>query len=338
MDKVESYLLLLLYALVLGGCESRTEVVVYTAHDRNLSEPVLDAFEKRSGIVVRAVYDTEANKTTGLVNRLLAEKARPQADVFWNNEVGRTLQLKNAGILAAYHSPESASRAQVYRDPAGYWNGFAARARVIIVNTGKVSAEGEPDSLSDFYDPRWQGQVAVADPHFGTTGTHFTALFNRWGEVDFRAWLAKLRENGVAILPGNAQVRDKVASGEYAFGLTDTDDVNGALLDGKPVKMVIPDQGPEGLGVFVIPNTVALINGAPHENNGKRLIDYLLSAEVEDMLAKGRGAQIPLRPDVAGPAVISEVAKLKIMGADYGQIGDRFESMLEVFRSEWPRY
>ena len=66
------------------------QVVVYTSLDQIFSEPVLREFEKETGIKVRAVYDVEATKTTGLVNRLIAEKNNPQADVFWNSEVGRS--------------------------------------------------------------------------------------------------------------------------------------------------------------------------------------------------------------------------------------------------------
>jgi iron(III) transport system substrate-binding protein len=57
-------------------------VTVYVSTDRVFSEPVLREYERRSGVTVNAVYDTEETKSTGLANRLLAEKARPQADVF----------------------------------------------------------------------------------------------------------------------------------------------------------------------------------------------------------------------------------------------------------------
>ena len=88
-----------------GGCRSpestrnaaRT-VTVYVSTDRVFSEPVLREYERRSGVTVNAVYDTEETKSTGLANRLLAEKARPQADVFWSNEPVRTLVLKSVNM------------------------------------------------------------------------------------------------------------------------------------------------------------------------------------------------------------------------------------------------
>jgi hypothetical protein len=100
--------------LGVGGCgspEPRQDaahtVTVYVSTDRVFSEPVLREYEKRTGAKVNAVYDTEETKSTGLANRLLAEKARPQADVFWSNEPVRTLVLKSRDVLASYQSPSA---------------------------------------------------------------------------------------------------------------------------------------------------------------------------------------------------------------------------------------
>jgi iron(III) transport system substrate-binding protein len=57
------------------------EVVVHTSFDQPFSEPIFKGFEKRSGIKVLAVYDTEETKSTGVVNRLVAEARQPQAEV-----------------------------------------------------------------------------------------------------------------------------------------------------------------------------------------------------------------------------------------------------------------
>ena len=325
-----------IFVCLLTACSESDHIVIYTSHDRNLSEPILNAFTKKTGIQVKPVYDTEANKTTGLVNRLIAEKQRPRADVFWNNEVGRTVGLQQKELLAPYISTLMHDRASQYYDMDGHWAGFAARARVLIANTD-LTQENQPIGLMSFTDPQWQGKAAIADPHFGTTGTHFSALYTLWGKSQFRDWLRLLKANQVSILPGNAQVKNKVAAGEFAFGLTDTDDANAALLDGKPVNIIFPDQSDTGLGLFVIPNTVALINGAPHADLAKQLIDYLLSKEVEAMLAKNRGAQIPLQAGVPGPKNLPPLSELKQMQVSYQAIADNFEAMLAVFREEWPQ-
>ena len=77
------------------GQPAPRSVTIYVSTDRVFSEPVLREYARQSGVTVNAVYDTEETKSTGLANRLLAEQARPQADVFWSNEPVRTLVLKS---------------------------------------------------------------------------------------------------------------------------------------------------------------------------------------------------------------------------------------------------
>ena len=71
----------------------RAEVVAYVSADQELAEPILQLFEHRTGMKVLAVYDTEANKTAGLALRILQERTRPRADVFWASEPVRMARL-----------------------------------------------------------------------------------------------------------------------------------------------------------------------------------------------------------------------------------------------------
>ncbi len=317
------------------GCarEDGPEVVVYVSLDELYSRPILDEFERRSGIRVRAQYDTEAAKTTGLVNRILAERGRPRADVFWNNEVAQTIALKNAGALEPYASPSRAAIPEAFKDPDAYWTGFAARARVIIYNTELVSEP--PTSIRDLLSEEWSGSAAIANPLFGTTATHAAALFAVWGDDTARDYFAGLRSMRVAVLPGNATVRDLVARGEYALGLTDTDDANGGVLDGFPVAWVLPDQEAGGLGTLVLPNTVALVRGGPNSESGKRLIDYLLGPEVEAALAASRSIQIPLNPAVKAPENVPALAEIRTMDVDFDEISRRMPQTAAFIREEF---
>jgi len=282
------------------GCEdttdTTTQVVVFTALDRVYSEPILKRFEEQTGIEVIVKYDAEASKTTGLVNQIIARRDAPTCDVFWNNEVIQTQHLADLGILESYKSASASRIPSEFKDPQYRWTGFAARARVFIYNTELVSEDNIPTSLDDMSDPKWRDATAIAMPFFGTTFTHMMVIQQYWGDTPMTDWLSAIKSNGCAVAPGNGPVRDLVASGECAFGLTDTDDAHAAILDGKPVAVSIPDVG---AGVVLIPNSVALIAGAPNPDHAKRLIDYLLSAEVERALAQARSAQIPLGMDLA---------------------------------------
>jgi iron(III) transport system substrate-binding protein len=301
------------------------EVTVYVSTDRVFSEPVLREYERRSGVKVNAVYDTEETKSTGLANRLIAEKARPQADVFWSNEPVRTLVLKSRDVLAPYRSPSAEGIPAALIDPEGYWTGFSARIRVIAYNTSLVSPEEAPKSIFDLADPKWRGQVAMADPRFGSTSFHVAALYAAAGDETMDEFFRRLEANDVRVVDGNSVVRDLVARGEIKVGLTDTDDVNVAIEDGQPVAMVLPDA--DGLGVPVMPNMVSLIANGPSPEEGRRLIDYLLSADVERQLANSEAVQIPLHAGVEGPENIPAIETFTPMTLDYGEAARRVEDV-----------
>jgi iron(III) transport system substrate-binding protein len=314
--------------LFCGGCKGKAggkqqEVVVYTSLDKVFSQPILEAFEKETGIKVLDVYDSEATKTTGLVNRLIAEKDSPRADIFWNSETGRTIILKEKGILAKYISPSAADIPAQFKDPEDYWTGFAARCRILIYNTTMLKQEDLPKSIFELTDPRWNGKVALAYPLFGTTSTHAAALFANLGDEKAKEFYQNLKNNNVMLTDGNASARDRVADGTVPIAFTDTDDAIVAILEGKPVNIIWPDK--EGIGTMLIPNTVALIKGGPNPEAAKKLIDFLLSPKVEEMLANCESRQIPLRSGIKLPAEIPALGEIKAMEVDYEKVADLME-------------
>jgi len=301
-------------------------VVVYTALDRQFSEPILAEFAKASGIVVKPVYDTEAVKTVGLVNRLLAERERPQADVFWNNEIVRSIQLKREGLTEAYVSPSAADIPTAMKDAEGHWTGFAARARVFMVNTNLIpDAANYPKSLADLTDEKWKGKAAFAKPLFGTTSTHAAVMWATIGAEKSADWWRAAIANSI-MEAGNAQAANAVANGEAAWCWTDTDDAFGAITDGKPVAIVYPDALPPGDGapggVLLLPNTLVLIKNGPNPEAARALIDFLLRPEVEGKLAQSRSAQIPVRAAVPGPPSLPPIGDRAILDVDWDKVAD----------------
>jgi iron(III) transport system substrate-binding protein len=316
----------LLLLFVHSGCdggrrETGTDervVVVYTALDRAFSEPIFEEFTRHTGIKVRAKYDTESTKTIGLTNRIRSEKLRPRCDVFWNNEILNTLELKTEGLLTPCHPAEAANYPARYRDRDGYWYGFAARARVLLVNTELVPSGADfPTSVEDLKDPAWKGRTAIAKPLFGTTASHAACWVATRGEAATVQFFADLRKNEIQIHGGNKGCAVAVARGAAAFALTDTDDARIEVEGGKPVRIVYPDSEDGGEGTLFLPNTVAIVRRAPHPEEARRLIDYLLSAEVEQRLAEGASAQIPLRHGAPKSTRVRGPEEVKPMEVDF---------------------
>jgi len=316
-----------------GGPRSSKTVCVYTSVDKIFAEPICDKFRKETGIEVLLVTDTEETKSTGLLNRLIAERNRPQADVFWSGDPVRAAVLKLKGIAAPYKSPQAKGLPPQYSDPEGYWTGFSARARVMIYNKNLVPEGSKPRSVFDLADPRFRGKAAIANPLFGTTSMHAAALFLALGEKKAEAFFRSLTENKVAVLSSNGEVRRRVAAGEYAIGLTDTDDAHVAIVEGKPIGVVYPDA--DGMGTLIVPNAVVLIGGGPHPEAGKRFTDFLLRPETELALAESEAAQMPLRPGLKIPEGMTPVSALRPMQVDYGKLAAKLEELLQGFLKKW---
>lgn len=324
----------------LTGCADERDVTLYVALDEEHSKRLVSLFEERTGLTVDANYDTEGTKTVGLVNNIVAESSRPRCDVFWNNELAHTVRLAQKGLLAPYHSPSAATIPAEFKDDAGYWTGFAARARVFIVNTELVPDPAErPTSMWDLTDPKWKGRCAVARPLTGTTLTHFTALYGLLGEQKFEEWLDGLEKNEVVFLQSNGATMRTVAETAQgiAFAFTDTDDFHVALTKGHPVACVFPDQGEDGIGTMLIPNSVAIVRNGPHPETAKQLVDFILSEEVEGLLAAAKSAQIPVRPAVKGPEEpsILGIGTFKAMAWDPEAVAQNLDRTAELFQQRY---
>lgn len=315
-----------------GLASPERRVVVYTSVDQVYAEPILQKFEQQTGIRVQAVYDVEATKTVGLAQRLVSEKNYPRADVFWNGEFLQTLFLKEQGVLAPATFSAAGALPANYVDPQGFWAAFGGRARVILINTERIAPGDEPastfDLLSEAYPP---DTIGMAYPMFGTTSTEAAAFYALLGADAARQFYQNVARRGIRILDGNSVVRDQVASGQLAWGLTDTDDACGAIERGAPVKMIFPNQAEGQPGTLIIPNTVARVAGGPNPESAQTLIDYLLSPEVEAQLVEMNWVQVPSRPLPAtvkpACAVGSEVRGMQLSF-------DAIYQMLETARTD----
>jgi len=280
-----------IFALILGLLLAREfnffgvpqdEVIAYCAQDQVYAEPIFNEFERETGITVRAVYDSEAVKTVGMANRLLAERNHPQCDLFWGNEEMRTRQM---------------ARQNVFREPNG-WAAFGYRSRRLVINTNQVSGASVPHGLLELTNNVWQGKLSLAFPQFGTTATHFHALRQLWGEEKWENWCRALAANKPFIVDGNSAVVKLVGQGEAWVGLTDSDDIADGQREGLPISS-LPLVGE----TLLIPNTIGIIRNAPHPQSAQKLFEYLEKPEVSERLITGDALEGISIGDASTPAL-----------------------------------
>ncbi len=327
-----------------GGGASR--VVLYCAQDQEFAETSLAEFDKRTGLKVDPKFDTEKDKSVSLFTELVKEKDRPRCDVFWNNEPLNTIRLQKMGALEPYDSPSAKPYPAFCKAPDHTWHAFAGRARVLIVNTDLVKEDERPKSLLDLTDPRWKGRLVMAKPLFGTTATQGACLFSVLGSDKAKDYYRGLKANGIQIAPGNKQVAEWVGQGrtpegqKVVVGVTDTDDTLEEIEAGHHVAMIFPDRdAPKNgkMGTLFIPNTLCILKGSPNPDGARKLVDYLLSPEVEKWLAEANSHQIPLNPEVKAklPPAMEPAAGAKPMEVDFDKAAAAWDEAYDFLKKEF---
>jgi iron(III) transport system substrate-binding protein len=335
--KIKSLLLtvILLSCLSFYGCKNNQKtVVVYTSVDQVYSEKVFKLFEKENGIKVKAVYDIEASKTVGLANRLVLERDNPQADVFWSGEILQTLDLKEKDVLDKSDISAAKNLPTSFVDSDGYWYGFGGRARVLIVNKSLIPLDKCPKTLNELAKSKYIKQAGIAYPVFGTTATQVAALYTFWGNQNAKEYFSSLKSAGISVLEGNSVVKDFVSQKKLYMGLTDTDDAFSEMQRNKDLDILLLDQGKDDMGTLVIPNTVALIKGAPNPNQADAFIEFLLSAKVEQYLVDEGWIHIPVHSGVTASKEF-KADSIKIMQVDFNEVYKNLEKskndMTQIF-------
>jgi iron(III) transport system substrate-binding protein len=322
----------------------KPELTLYCSADAELAEPIIEAFTQRTGISVQSVFDTEATKTTGLVNRLIAEKDNPQADAWWSSEPFGTIRLARAGVLAPYRSKAADDEKNPWpislrehnegarNEPR--WYAFGSRLRVIACNTKILSIDRRPVSLDDLTKPALAGRIGMARPAFGTTRGHMAFLLQSKGEAWFERWLAALNANGLRLFDGNAAICRALANGQIHAGLTDSDDVFSAQRQQWPVDFCPwfeSSQRPMDVSpVALLPNTAAVIWSSRDPGPARAFVEELLSLRVQEAMARSDSRNIPVDESLAASLSAWAPAHARASSLDLEAVASKIESAMVI--------
>lgn len=317
------------------GCERSAETepkvkpVVYCSVDETFARVVLKVFKARTDIALDVVFDSEAGKTTGLVNKIIAEAAagRPRADVFWSSEIFSTILLARQGLLEPYDSPAAADIPPRYRDSEHRWTATSTRARVLAFDPTQTTRNGLPTRWEQLAEPQFAKHFTLANPLFGTTRGHVAAMFALWGPERGRAFLTQLRENGMQLADSNGSTVRAVIGKRAALAATDTDDVWVAQRGGFSLDLVYPDMG-DG-GTLLIPCSVAILRGSPNLDAAHKIVDFLVSAEVEQMLARSDSRNIPVRQNLRDKLGLKQPSESTV---SYDAVADAMDEAVAAAR------
>lgn len=305
------------------------ELKVYSGRNRPDLTPVYLLFQRLTGIetTVEKVYHHDAEK------RILAERADPAADVLLTNSQLAVELVRETGVFEPYAAPVAKAYPEWLRAPDFSWLSFTAWPRAAMVNRPVLPDPSSwPARLEDLADERFRGLIAHAALVEMTTVAQFAALRVVKGDAYTVGLIDALLTNGMRIYASNLRTREALARERKAVAVANSSNIHVFYLEGNPVGEAWLDQGSGGLGTHVEAHTVAMLAGAKHPAEARAFIDFLLSPEIQTLLARLFG-ETPVNPRAAhGP--VRPLADITRMDAPLPKVARLMESTVTLLRDK----
>ena len=291
--KILSGTLLAAVLLATPSLAASNVVTIYAAdglHDGKNSwfETQFDAFTKATGVKVQYV---EAG-SGGVVERVAKEKSNPQADILVT--LPPFIQRAEAEGLLQTFKPEAASEIEggsaTYQPLVNNYMNFIYDASAL---------KEAPKSFSDLLEPKFKGKIQYSTPGQAGDGTAVMLQVNHaFGGKDAGfEFLKKLQENNVGPSASTGKLTALVNKGELYVANGDLQ-MNMSQMAQNPNIRVFWPAGPDGQrSTLALPYYIGLVTGAPDAENGKKLIDFLLSKEAQATVSSV-AIGVPVRKDV----------------------------------------
>ena len=268
----------------------------------------LKAIKSTLGIDVPADNKNSGQATAALI----AEKASPVADVVYLGGIAADPAM-NAAVLAPYKPAGWDKIPADLKDPDGHWFTIHSGTIGLFINTSALGKVPVPQSWADLLKPEYKGLVGYLDPTSAAVGQLGVmainlALGGSYDNLDPAIKFFKELAKNQPIVPKQTSYA-RVISGEIPILLDyDFNAYRGQYADKAPVRFVIPKEG-----TVVFPYVMGFVKGGPNADNGKKVLDYVLSDASQVMWGNAY-----LRPVFADK--LSAEAKTKFLpDADYAR-------------------
>lgn len=303
-------------------------LTLYMGNPEPVSRAVANLFEKETGIRANFVRLSAGEA----INRIRAERQRPQASVLYGIGLPTILALKAEGLLEPYFSPNREAIPERFRDPEGYWTatdvdfiGFATNAEFLERNNLEP-----PRSWEDLLRPEFRQQVAVANPATSGTGFMFiTTLVQLMGEDAAFEYLKRFDEQVVQYTRSGIGPAQMVGSGEAAVAILFAHDILGFIEQGYPLVMSVPEEG-TGYDLFL----AVLIKDGPEPVEARKFIDWALTPPAQEVLADAGYFDIPTHPEARLSDQIKPFVNVKLIDYDFEWAGQNRDRLVEKFQRE----
>ena len=321
-----------LAALTLAACGAgggdSDALVVYSGRNENLVRPLLDRFERESGIELSVRYADTAE----LLPTILEEGKGTRADVFFSQDAGALGELGLQGMIRPLPADIVDLVDPRFRDTESRWVGVTARARVIAYNTDRLKPEQLPKSVLDVTRPEWKDRVGFP-PTNASFVAFVTSLREAIGEDRTRQFLEGLKANGAKRFDNNILTIDAVASGEVDLGLVNHYYLYSEFRERPDVHVAnfYPGQEEGGEGTFVNVAGVAVLANTDRSAAADEFVRFLLSEEAQQFF-RDETTEYPLRHGVEAVAELPALSSLKTIDLPLSELGRDLEGTVQLLK------
>ena len=314
--------MIMVLAVTAALAEPSGEVMLYSSMQEAQLQAIKKAFEAKYPTVEMKYFYAGCGK---LVTKMTTEAqgdGQIACDVVWLGDPSDYEAFKANGWLQPYVSPETEHIAKEYMEAEGYYTAGRLVTMGIAWNIGLVDEADAPKTWNDLLDPKWSNQIIMTDPAQASTTKYWMAAMMqspKYGPEFFQ----KLRENGVELESGTTATHNRVADASYMVGIC-LDYVSANLIaEGSPMAFHYTTDD-----VITMTSPIAMIKGCANEDNGKLLMDFILSKEGQEVLVANN--LVSVRDDVEMKIDTSAIAAVN-MEVDYADLGANLQSYLEGF-------
>lgn len=299
-----------------GAASAQGELVVYCAVQEEWCRPMVQEFEKATGIKV-----SMTRKSSGeIYAQVKAEASNPKGDIWWGGTGDPHLQAAAEGLTEEYKSPNMSQlqdwAVRQYDAAKGRTVGIYSGALGFGYNTNEVKGEG-PKCWADLIDPKFKDDVQVADPNSsGTAYTMLATLVQLMGEDKAFAYMKALHKNVNQYTKAGAAPAQAAARGETAIGITFQHDLVTQVVAGGPIKVVSPC---EGTGYEI--GSMSIIKGGPNNANAKKWYDWALTPDAQKLGAAAKAYQVPSNKNAPTPKEAPDLSTIKLINYDFVKYG-----------------
>lgn len=294
-------------ALLVAAPVFAEELVVYSSRSDNLLRPVVEAYQKKTGVSVKLVND----KAGPLMEKLKAEGSNSPADVLITVDGGNLWQATQMGLLRPINSTTLKSNIPAnLRDPKNQWFGLSVRARTIFYNTNKVKPS-ELSTYADLADPKWKGRLCLRTSNNVYNQSLVGTMIANHGQVNtariVKGWVNNL---AVAPFPNDTAMMEAIGAGRCDVGIGNTY-YYGRLMDKKPdlpVGIFFADQ--QGKGTHVNVSGAGVAKYSKNVPQAQKFIEWLSGSEAQNLFAD-LNHEYPANPKINPDPKVAKWGKFK---------------------------